>query len=183
VAEAGSQEVGGADVATDVPKPVVERRLPLPCRATLPTGFCLVSDMGDFIGGGMNVNASGPASVTVLASTQVNVARFDLEDTVGTGQWNAEFAAGSMSTLAPGLFDPAMRYPFQTGGRAGLSIDGNGRGCNMLTGKFSVEELARSPDQGITRFSATFEQHCEGGVPALRGVVNFQATGMPDPSP
>jgi hypothetical protein len=53
----------------------------------------------------------------------------------------------------------------------------------MLKGVFAIEELERSPDKGITRFSATFEQHCEGMNPALRGVVNFQATGSPDPSP
>jgi hypothetical protein len=53
----------------------------------------------------------------------------------------------------------------------------------MVSGKFSIEELARDPVSGITRLSITFEHHCEGGTPGLRGVINFQASGAPDATP
>ena len=96
---------------------------------------------------------------------------------------DANFAPAAGGLLVPGLFDPAQRYPFQAGSFAGLSIYGNGSGCNTVTGKFSIEELARDPVAGITRLSVTFEQHCEGGTAALRGVINFQATGAPDSTP
>jgi hypothetical protein len=158
----------------------VGRRLPLPCNAPLPTGFCFVSDKGDYIGGGGTSSGTGSASVRP-PSGNTNEVGFDL---VGSGgdDWDANFAAPGQGRLVPGLYDPAERYPFEMGALAGLSIDGNGRGCNTLSGKFSVEELARDPAKGIVRFSATFEQHCEGGAPALFGVVNYQATGVPDPT-
>ena len=35
---------------------------------------------------------------------------------------------------------------------------------------------------GLLRFSVTFEQHCDGFEPALRGVINYQASGALDPS-
>ncbi len=62
-------------------------------------------------------------------------------------------------------------------------MSGDGRGCSGHTGQFSLEELTRGPGVGVTRFSITFEQHCDGATPALRGVVNYQATGAPDPTP
>ena len=157
------------------------RRLPLPCAAPLPTGFCLQSDAGDYIGGGRNTTASGMASVTLASGN--SAISFDLKGSVGASEWTAEFVPGAGAILAPGLFDPAQRYPFQVGTAAGLSIYGNGGGCNTLTGKFAIEELARDPLAGITRISVTFEQHCEGGTAALRGVINYQATGVPDRTP
>jgi hypothetical protein len=163
-------------------KPGADRRLPLPCNAPLPTGYCLQSDTGDYIGGGRNSSASGAPSVT-LTSTGSTGLFFDLKDSAGGSEWTAAFVPGAGAILAPGLFDPAQRYPFQVGTAAGLSIYGNGRGCNTLTGKFAIEELARDPLAGITRASVTFEQHCEGGTTALRGVINYQATGSPDRAP
>ena len=160
---------------------VVGRRLPLPCNAPLPTGFCFVSDKGDFIGAGEPSSGTGSASVKTSLSGNTNEIELGLFGS-GGDSWTADFAAPDQGRLAPGLYDPAERYPFQMGSFAGLSIYGNGRGCNMLSGKFSVEELARDPVKGVTRFSATFEQHCEGGAPALFGVVNYQATGVPDPA-
>jgi len=179
---AGTSGAGGSGAGGTGGSSSGQRRLPLPCTAALPTGFCLVSDPGDYIGGGRNASASGTPSVR-LSSTGSNIIAFDITDSAGGSEWTAEFVPGAGAILAPGLFDPAQRYPFQVGSAAGLSIYGNGRGCNMLTGKFAIEELARDPLAGITRVSVTFEQHCEGGSAALRGVINYQATGTPDRTP
>jgi hypothetical protein len=156
-------------------------RLPLPCIAPLPTGFCLKSDQGDYIGGGNFYVAGGTASVTIDAST--TLIGGELTDSTTGGYWDFDFAAPAGTVLLPGLYTQAQRYPFQTGTTPGLSIYGNGAGCNTLTGTFSIEELARDPGTGLSRFSATFEQHCEGAVPALHGVINYQASGTPDPTP
>jgi hypothetical protein len=169
---AGQGGTGGQGVA---------RRLPLPCTAPLPTGFCLKSDPGDYIGGGGLYSASGSANVT-LQSTSTSLIGGALTDPTSGGYWDFDFAAPAGALLIPGLYLQAQRYPFQTGSAPGLSLDGNGAGCNTLTGTFSIEELARDPT-GLTRFSATFEQHCEGATPALHGVINYQATGVPDPTP
>ncbi len=176
-------DTGSADLQGDAAMPLLAgRRLPLPCTAPLPTGFCLESDNGVFLNGNKSRAAGGPTSVTIRPSPK-GVIGLSLQDGSSTSGWSANFAPETGRHPVPGLYDPAQRYPFQAGGVAGLSVEGNGTGCNMLTGKFSIEELARHPLHGITRFSATFEQRCEGGTAALRGVVNFQATGAPDPTP
>jgi hypothetical protein len=174
---------GGGGAGGGPTRPPTERRLPLPCTAPLPTGYCLTSDTGDFVGEGKSSSASGAASVTLTAFSNQNTVELSLKNSINGDYFTADFAAPANTQLTPGLYDLAQRYPFQVGTAAGLSVYGNGAGCDTVTGKFSVEELARDPVSGITRFSATFEQHCEGATPALRGVVNFQATGMPDPTP
>jgi hypothetical protein len=178
-ADGGFAGVGGA---VDEPSEPVEPRLPVPCTAPLPTGYCFVSDTGDYIGAGQTTSASGSGSVQPWIGG-ANVVSFDLENAGNGDYWYANFAAPETTRLRPGLYESAQRYPFQPGGAPGLSIYGNGRGCNQLTGKFSIEEFATDPVEGISRFSATFEQHCEGGVPALRGVINYNATGILDATP
>ena len=176
-AAGGSTGTGGQGGAAGSPD---GRRLPLPCIAPLPTGFCLKSDSGDYIGGGKLYVVTGGVT---LGNSSTSLIGGTLTDSASGGYWDFDFAAPAGAVLQPGLYLQAQRYPFQTGTTPGLSIDGNGAGCNTLTGTFSIEELARDPGTGLSRFSATFEQHCEGAAPALHGVINFQANGTPDPTP
>jgi hypothetical protein len=155
--------------------------MPLPCIAPLPTGFCLKSDPGDYIGGGTLTAAGGSASVT-MQNTSTTLIGGALADAITNGSWSFQFAPPAGTLLFPGLYPLAQRYPFMMGNAPGMNIDGNYGGCNTLTGTFSIEELARDPT-GLTRFSVTFEQHCDGAVPALHGVINYQAKGVPDPTP
>jgi hypothetical protein len=71
------------------------------------------------------------------------------------------------------VYSDAQRDPFEMPGHPGLSITGDGRGCNTLTGSFQIEDLTMT-GATVTSFTATFEQHCEGGGAALRGCVHFQ---------
>ena len=49
-------------------------------------------------------------------------------------------------------------------------MSGNGRGCNTLTGSFTIKQISFSRvDGSLDRLLATFEQHCEGATPALGG--------------
>jgi hypothetical protein len=45
-----------------------------------------------------------------------------------------------------------------------------------LTGSFEVLEAVYTPSGEVDRFAADFEQHCEGGEPALHGAVRFNST-------
>jgi hypothetical protein len=156
--------------------PTDGRRFPLPCQAPLPTGFCFVSDRDDVVGGGNDSQASGDASVQVVDTfAPGNYARLSLWNAGSGDKWTADFWAATGELLLPGLFDPATGNPV-----AGLTVYGDGPVCNQPTGKFAVEELKRSVTTGYERFSATFEQHCEGRPASLRGVINFNATGIPD---
>jgi len=151
-------------------------RLPLPCTAPLPTGFCIQTD--NAAGPPSTISAGGSTSVTLSTADRTHIG-LHLTTTTG-GTISADFAAPNGGVLQPGLFDPAERYPFQEGSLAGLSIGGS---CNTLTGRFSVEELSRSPTAPVTRLSIIFEQYCDGATAGTRGVINFQATGVPDPTP
>jgi hypothetical protein len=108
-------------------RPSAQRRLTVPCTAPSPTGFCLRSDMGDWIGGGESFTGSGDTSV-IIGSGSANLVAIDLS-APGGNEWRADFAASTGSPLRPGLYDPAEDFPFGSPGFPQLSIGGNGRGC------------------------------------------------------
>ncbi|HTO92645.1 MAG TPA: T9SS type A sorting domain-containing protein, partial [Candidatus Sulfotelmatobacter sp.] len=77
--------------------------------------------------------------------------------------------------LTPGAYVGAHRYPFQASTEPGLDISGNGRGCNQLSGLFIVRQITTDPSNNVTSFWATFEQHCENGIPKLSGEIRINA--------
>lgn len=77
--------------------------------------------------------------------------------------WHLDFAAPQGQALTAGtVYDNATRYPFQSPTVPGLSLYGDGRGCNTLTGSFTVKNATFGPHGWIQSFDATFVQHCEG---------------------
>jgi VCBS repeat-containing protein len=81
----------------------------------------------------------------------------------------------------PGTYTGAVRYPFQGAGQPGLSVYGNGRASNTLTGQFTVTQADFDAAGNLVSFAASFEQHSEGATPALTGQVNINFTnGRPD---
>lgn len=101
--------------------------------------------------------------------------------------WNADFAGADGATLFPGPYEAAERFPFQPPGIPGLSVWGDGRGCNTLTGRFDVLEAAYADDGSIQQFAADFEQHCEDAAAALFGSLRVNAAlrkvSTSDPAP
>lgn len=91
------------------------------------------------------------------------------------GWWDLYFTAPDGQELTVGEYTGATRWPFNDPGEPGLSISGMGRGCNTLTGSFFVHEVVFGSGGTVESFWATFEQHCEGGDPALYGDVRFNA--------
>jgi predicted RNA binding protein YcfA (HicA-like mRNA interferase family) len=75
--------------------------------------------------------------------------------------------------LTETTYEDAQRWPFEGIGHPGLSLDGDGRGCNTLTGRFQIEELSVI-NGALKRVTATFEQHCEGGPGVVRGCVHIE---------
>ncbi len=138
------------------------------------TSLRLNSDPGDYIGGGQFTFLT-PSDGTF--SAQPN---FDQGVSISfLGQpgtfWLFEFAAPNKQLLTVGTYTGATRFPFQDPSQAGLSVAGDGRGCNTLTGSFQVLEVVYGPNNTIASFDTTFEQHCEGAVPALRGEIRYNA--------
>ncbi len=144
-----------------------------------PASLTMTSDPGDFIGQGQTwsyATAGRDAFSTSYTGEAVQIA----VDGANGDWWYVRFSAPNGQQLAPGTYAGATRYPFQAPSVPGLSVSGEGRGCNTLTGSFEVHEARYAADGTLARLRATFEQHCEGKVPALRGSVEF---GPPSPPP
>jgi hypothetical protein len=56
---------------------------------------------------------------------------------------------------------------------------GNGTGCFTLTGSFAIDTIVFGPNGYVQQLDATYEQHCDGIEPALRGDVHI--TNPPPP--
>jgi len=101
----------------------------------------------------------------------------------GEDFWTADFAAAGNVPLTVGVYSGAVRFPFQPANGNGLSIYGAGRGCNTLTGQFVVLEVVYGTGNTVQRFAADYEQHCEGGAPALFGSVRYNSSIPLAPQP
>jgi len=138
------------------------------------TSLSLTGDPGDFISGGQSKFLT-PADGTFFVNGASGSSVVSMTFFGGNEFWSADFAAPSGQPLTVGSYTGAARFPFQSPSQPGLDISGDGRGCNTLTGSFSVLEISYGSDGNIASFDATFEQHCEGATPALRGEFRFNA--------
>ncbi|MFF8995863.1 hypothetical protein ACF09H_39235 [Streptomyces sp. NPDC014983] len=137
-------------------------------------------DAGDYISGGQSYSydpASGD-NLNVFGSTDHNHISVNVSGANGDW-WYLDLAAPAGQELAPGDYTGATRYPFNSASEPGLSLDGNGRGCNTLTGEFSVSDVTFGPNGYVQKLDATYEQHCEGGTAALRGEVHIDNPAPP----
>jgi hypothetical protein len=149
--------------------------IPLPPGAPVSaTTFTMTSEPGDTVGFGL--------SRTYYLGDGTWTARFDTNNAGGhvaifieslRGNplwfWQLNFGSPKGQPLVPGSYSAARRYPFQGDTQPGLDVVG-GSGCNTSTGSFIVNDIKVTAGN-LDRFDATFEQHCDGRSPALRGRV------------
>ncbi|WFE50399.1 hypothetical protein [Micromonospora sp. WMMD1155] len=130
-------------------------------------------DPGDYITGGDSYSYSTDGGDQLTTNGSVDNSRVSVSISGYNGDWwSVNFDAPGSAALAPGTYEKATRYPFNGAG-PGLDLSGNGRGCNELTGTFTVINAVFGPNGYVQTFDATFEQHCEGGTPAARGEVHI----------
>ena len=138
------------------------------------TGLRYISTAGDYIGGGIQQTLKTPnASISIDGS---NPQRVGASVSDPNNWWSLDFAAPTGATLAVGSYADASRYPFQSPLRPGLSMSGNGRGCNTLRGWFRVLELERDAAGTLKRLAVDFVQNCEVNGPPLYGVLRYRST-------
>jgi hypothetical protein len=137
------------------------------------TSLSLNSDSGDFIGEGQTTFLT-PADGTFSASAGANNISISFFGQPGIF-WFLDFAAPSGQALTVGTYTGAARFPFQAANQPGLSVSGDGRGCNTLSGSFTILEISLGANNTVNSFDATFEQHCEEATAALRGEIRFNA--------
>ena len=132
------------------------------------------SDSGDWVGGGTTriftaadgawfIHTEGASDQTVVNQ----VSFFARNDTLF---WSLDFAAPAGEPMAVGTYENAQRFNSLT--QPNLQFMWSGSGCNVVTGRFEVLYL-ETTGRTVDRVHATFEQHCEGAPPALRGEVSY----------
>ncbi|MBN8248060.1 MAG: right-handed parallel beta-helix repeat-containing protein [Verrucomicrobia bacterium] len=128
------------------------------------------SPPGDFIGGGQTYLTTDPSQVRVSG----NAAAFTV-DAFGFGFW---FDGPGGDPLAPGSYPNAIRTPLN-GELPGLSISGNGRGCNTVAASFEILELEETGGE-ITRLWVKYRHSCEGSMPAGVGEIRINSATAPE---
>src|SRR5437870_4871150 len=142
------------------------------------TALYFSSSPNDYIGGGQQRYHAPPQVSFTVTSNPANsrisfsVTNFNTSPSIW---WYLDFAAANNVPLVPGRYLNAVRYPFQDPSQNGLSLGGEGRGCNTLTGEFTVLESVYGSGGTVVRFAADFIQHCEGGTAALYGGIRYNS--------
>jgi Putative Ig domain len=140
------------------------------------TSLTMSSDPNDYIGGGQFyffTPANGTFTQQGGSSQHVSIS---FATPSYSQWWYLDFAAPSGQSLAPGNYTGAARYPFQASNQPGLSVVGDGRGCDTVTGSFQVLQASFDNIGNVLAFDATFVQYCEGGTAALRGEIRYNAS-------
>ena len=140
----------------------------------------LESEPGDFIGAGGTYLYTPVESVLTV---DAEGARFSVSIN-GNEYWNGTFQAmNTLSRLEVGYYGDLQGYPFHNPVRGGLDWSGEHRGCNTLTGWFVIDNVTYDGTT-LMAIDLRFEQHCDGGAPALNGEMHWDAndtTGPPGP--
>ena len=140
--------------------------------ACLGGGNALFFDGNDYIFSGTQLVTRGVFS-PAASDTEIRFTVTPTEAAQGLWWWLTFSSATLGQPLAAQVYQGATRWPFQGPGVPGLDVSGDGRGCNTLSGAFQIEELVRDA-AGLSRLTATFEQHCENGATALRGCLHYE---------
>jgi hypothetical protein len=139
------------------------------------TSLSIAGDPGDYITQGRSYFYEPPAQFTGYGDATNNaVVLFVNQPTTGEN-WNLRFSPPGNDRMAPGFYTDAIRAPFNEA-LPGLSISGNGSGCNTLTGLFEIKQVEVGSDGAIHSFWARFEQHCDGAAPGLTGEIRINAS-------
>jgi hypothetical protein len=147
---------------------------------TEPSFIHLLSDAGDFVGGGQAYSyTKADAQITVAAAGGHLSVHVD-----GDENWFADFEVPSrLVRIEVGTYDGLQRYPFHDAARGGLDWSGQGRGCNTLIGSFAVDAVTYVGST-LSAIDLRFEQHCEGAAAALHGEIHWDSTeSPPQPGP
>lgn len=124
------------------------------------------SDAGDLVGqGAVQLYAGLPRPFSITANGPLI--------SLNGGPYRAQFYAGSSSTPIPvGYYPIQLRYPFNNPVFGGMDVVIGGRTCGSTTGWFVVDR-ATYVGTLLSELQLRFEQRCDGGSAALRGMIRW----------
>jgi hypothetical protein len=129
------------------------------------------SDTGDFIGGGGTFTYT-PQNATITVTSDSN--------TVSIRVFGDEMWAGGLRTMVgvspvqPGFYSDLARVGFHNPMKGGFGFSAGSRGCNTLIAWAAIDHIVYT-DGTLSALDLRFEQHCEVGVPALRGMIHWSS--------
>jgi uncharacterized repeat protein (TIGR01451 family) len=139
--------------------------------------FYMVSDSGDFIGGGRAETYTQADAILALNKESTGEAIFSV---IGNRAYAATFKAmAPLTRIEPGYYPDAQRWPFGNPARGMMQVTGDGA-CNVLSGWFVIDTITYSGDD-VTALDARFEQHCENATPALHGQIHWRSDDPTQP--
>ena len=104
--------------------------------------------------------ADEPYSRTDHNGVEVN---FQATGFPSSDYFTLEFAAPAGQVLTAGkTYTGAERFPFESAGKPGLDVYGDGRGSNTVSGQFTVVQAVFNADGSVANFAATFKHFSEG---------------------
>lgn len=130
----------------------------------------LEGEVGDYVIGDQFMTFAGSSVSVRLTYGAKDGIEVHLSDT--QHDLSVWMFSGTGADLTAGRYENAMRAPFQGNGQPGLSVFGDGRGCNQVSGTFVIDEITFSGNE-VTSLVARWEHHCEGLEPASFGAVSF----------
>jgi hypothetical protein len=137
------------------------------------------SDPGDFLGQGKDYSYSQPQD-QFFANIGFNQSViFGIVNGLNGDRWTVQLAAPDNQPLQVGTYLDAQGAPFQQPGHPGIQING-GFTCQTITGQFDVLDIEYTNGM-LSRFDATFEEHCNGAAAALTGEFIFTPPSPPLP--
>jgi hypothetical protein len=147
----------------------------VPATPTQAQYLILNSQPGDYIGGGLQRTITSDEWSFYPSTPAAGFLSVSVFPRVGPGFWYLTFAAPQGQALVAGTYTGAARAGFGSAGAPGLDVNGEGRGCNTLTGQFAIDVIQFSSSGSLRQLHATFEQHCEGAAAALLGEIKLSS--------
>ncbi len=142
-----------------------------------PNYVSLQSDSGDFIGQGKKYYYTQANSIIKISASS---GRLSVSVT-GDEDWRGDFRVpNSLSQLQTGYYGNFEGYPFHDPALGGLEWWGDGRGCNRLSGWFSIDNVTYS-NGNLTAIDLRFEQNCECGSTTLHGRIHWSSSDTTSP--
>ena len=131
--------------------------------------FYLTSDSGDPVGQGRtSLVTSATATMDVVGSGG------EIFVTVpGSQPWTGVFwKMNSIPQFTRGYYGSLQSPERANPTKGALRLTGPAGSCGLLTGWFLIERIAFS-NNSVVALDLRFEQHCDGGAPALHGVIHW----------
>lgn len=141
----------------------------------------LESQPGDFIGRGRTyLYTLGDSLINVSQDHGIGVA------VNGDENWSGYFRVPESYQRAEAGYYPGVQRSSTDPSKGSMDFSGEGRGCNTLSGWFSIDGITYDAQGSLEDVTLRFEQHCESAQPALWGKIHWNrhdTPTYPDPGP